>query len=73
MTTAIAKQNLKPELKIFAYLYATGNQHTARELATILGLGVGTVRRRITDLGRHLVVVNKIREGVRHVNVYAAR
>ena len=71
--TAITKQNLIPATKILTYLQRTGNSHTALEIAELMGFDVGTARRRITDIARHLEVVDWITEGVRRVRVYRAR
>jgi len=71
--TAITQQSLKPKDKILAYMKRTGNKHTARELAELMNMDVNLTRRRVTDVARHLQVIDKIKEGARHVAVYQAK
>ena len=70
---AITQSTMKPSKRILSYMRRTGNKHTAKELAEIMELDVDLCRRRITDISRHLRVIDYVKEGVRPVAVYQAR
>ena len=61
--------------RILNFLRVTGNSHTARELAGILSLSTGTVRRRLTDLSKagKLRVTTLIKGPTREERVYRVR